>query len=65
MITRVLRAALALVGVRDSGRCRCGHSRDVHEHYRPGTECALCATGSLGKAPLPQCARYRPTWRRA
>jgi hypothetical protein len=23
--------------------CRCGHLRDAHEHYRSGTDCALCA----------------------
>ena len=22
--------------------CRCGHSADAHEHYRKGTDCALC-----------------------
>ncbi|MGN8050887.1 hypothetical protein ACTJKO_14485 [Curtobacterium sp. 22159] len=20
----------------------CGHAQDAHEHYRPGTDCALC-----------------------
>ena len=29
--------------------CRCGHPRDAHEHYRKGTECALCDV----------CPRYR------
>lgn len=23
-------------------RCRCGHGRDAHRHYRSGTDCALC-----------------------
>ena len=32
--------------------CRCGHPYTAHEHYRPGTECALCQDGG--------CARYRP-----
>ena len=33
-----------------SGRlCRCGHVYAAHEHYRPGTECSLCA----------DCPRYR------
>jgi hypothetical protein len=31
--------------------CTCGHGRDAHEHYRPGTECSLCAPGD--------CQRYR------
>ncbi|MEJ8278290.1 hypothetical protein [Pseudonocardia spirodelae] len=22
--------------------CRCGHERDAHEHYRPGTDCGVC-----------------------
>jgi hypothetical protein len=29
--------------------CRCGHRRHAHEHYRSGTECALC----------PDCPRFR------
>jgi hypothetical protein len=28
--------------------CACGHATHAHEHYRRGTDCALCA-----------CARYR------
>jgi len=28
--------------------CGCGHGRDAHEHYRRGTDCALCS-----------CSRYR------
>lgn len=28
--------------------CRCGHRRDAHEHYRPGSDCGLCA-----------CTRFR------
>jgi hypothetical protein len=32
--------------------CRCGHSRDVHVHLRPGTDCSAC-TGAL------QCARFQ------
>ncbi|MGD3261515.1 hypothetical protein QT366_22665, partial [Xanthomonas citri pv. citri] len=26
----------------DTTTCVCGHPRDAHEHYRPGTDCALC-----------------------
>lgn len=22
--------------------CRCGHARELHEHYRRGTDCASC-----------------------
>jgi hypothetical protein len=25
-----------------SAVCVCGHVQDAHEHYRPGTDCALC-----------------------
>ena len=34
--------------------CVCGHDRETHRHYRPGTDCALCG----------DCGRYRPRWRR-
>lgn len=23
-------------------KCRCGHLRDKHTHYRPGTDCSQC-----------------------
>lgn len=26
-------------------RCVCGHPGDVHEHYRPGTDCGACGRG--------------------
>jgi hypothetical protein len=39
------------VGGMDRAICRCGHSRDAHEHYRPGGECALC--------PAEGCQRFR------
>jgi len=25
-----------------SDMCACGHPREAHEHYRRGTECAIC-----------------------
>ncbi len=25
-----------------SSICACGHARDAHVHYRPGSDCALC-----------------------
>jgi len=31
--------------------CRCGHPRDAHEHYRAGSECAVCGAAV--------CARFR------
>ena len=36
---------LSLIGARrprDPKPCRCGHQRQAHEHYRRGTDCALC-----------------------
>jgi hypothetical protein len=35
--------------------CTCGHGADAHEHYRRGTDCALCScpkfrAGSPGKS---------------
>ncbi|MBF4594166.1 MULTISPECIES: hypothetical protein [Curtobacterium] len=30
------------VFVVDAVTCVCGHVQDAHEHYRPGTDCALC-----------------------
>jgi hypothetical protein len=35
---------------RQDSRCRCGHPRSAHQHYREGTECALCL----------DCLRFRP-----
>jgi hypothetical protein len=37
-----------------SGRtCTCGHSKQAHQHYRPGTDCAMCScpryTGPLSR----------------
>ncbi|MEU2349050.1 hypothetical protein [Modestobacter sp. NPDC049651] len=32
--------------------CACGHERVAHQHYRRGTDCALCS-----------CARYRRRFR--
>lgn len=30
-------------GADDDAACRtCGHAHAAHEHYRPGTDCALC-----------------------
>ena len=28
--------------------CACGHATEAHEHYRRGSDCALC-----------ECARYK------
>jgi hypothetical protein len=41
------------VTVDTSIACRCGHFEGAHEHYRRGTDCALCS-----------CDRYRKERRR-
>lgn len=35
-------AVLAVLWLRIRTRCRCGHSRQTHEHYRQGSDCAVC-----------------------
>jgi hypothetical protein len=29
----------------EAGMCVCGHALNAHEHYRKGTDCALCPAG--------------------
>lgn len=29
--------------------CGCGHQKSAHEHYRRGSDCALCAAGVCDK----------------
>jgi hypothetical protein len=36
-------------GARQVRRCVCGHDRHAHQHYRRGSDCALC-----------DCTRWRP-----
>jgi hypothetical protein len=31
--------------------CACGHAREAHEHYRPGTDCGVCGATA--------CSAYR------
>jgi hypothetical protein len=33
-------------------RCSCGHAHEAHEHYRRGSDCALCPAGV--------CAKFTP-----
>ena len=40
--------AVRAVSSPSAATCGCGHGRPAHEHYRRGSDCALCA-----------CARYR------
>jgi hypothetical protein len=39
-----------LPDARLSERCRCGHVSVAHEHYRRGTDCALCGCGRYKSA---------------
>lgn len=43
--------------------CVCGHSRQAHEHYRPGSDCGACGRRGCG-AYRPQNSRglRRGTW---
>jgi hypothetical protein len=34
---------------RQEKRCRCGHGKPAHQHYRRGTDCALCACASFSR----------------
>lgn len=48
--------------------CQCGHGRAAHEHYRPGTECALCGPEVCQAYNGPRPSRWRsllPKSRRA
>ncbi len=40
--------------------CACGHHREAHEHYRRGTECAICdvrACSSFTAVSVPEYSR--------
>jgi hypothetical protein len=32
--------------------CSCGHGRQAHEHYRRGSDCALCTCGKFRRPVL-------------
>lgn len=40
--------ALGFAKPKGPQECACGHATAAHEHYRRGTDCALC-----------ECARYK------
>lgn len=42
---------LLIVAWTKGNLCQCGHSKELHEHYRRGSECAQ---------PGCDCKRYRP-----
>ena len=47
--------------------CRCGHERVAHQHYRRGTECALCGCprwSAPGVLPRPAPGFLRRLFRR-
>jgi len=40
--------------------CRCGHICDAHQHFRPGTDCGLCAQGNCQKYRRRNARRAQP-----
>ena len=36
--------------------CSCGHERVAHEHYRAGTDCALCECARFARSSGPRLA---------
>ena len=42
---------------KDPQECRCGHSPRAHEHYRRGTDCALCECARFKAARSPRQSR--------
>lgn|GEM_PF-5824957 len=38
----------------DDDRCVCGHPREAHRHFRPGSDCGIC-----GPATCPEFRRER------
>ena len=44
-----------------SNMCSCGHAREAHEHYRPGTECAICDVRSCSAFTAVTVTEYTRT----
>ena len=42
-----------------SPTCRCGHDREAHQHYRPGSDCGVCGYGACPYYLGPGVARHR------
>jgi hypothetical protein len=38
--------------------CVCGHDRAAHQHYRAGSDCAICADPACGRFRSPARARW-------
>jgi hypothetical protein len=46
-------------GKGDTGRsCRCGHGKRAHEHYRAGSDCALCDCAKFRRPFLQRLRRH-------
>jgi hypothetical protein len=39
--------------------CACGHARQMHQHYRPGTDCGTCGAAVCPKFRKLKTARQR------
>jgi hypothetical protein len=42
LIASIIAVVAWITTIKRSYRCRCGHLRNAHEHYRPGSDCGLC-----------------------
>jgi hypothetical protein len=49
VLRAVLREAVTPELARGEKSCRCGHGKRAHQHYRRGTDCALCGCGSFSR----------------
>jgi hypothetical protein len=43
--------------------CACGHGKDAHDHYRPGTDCGACGADVCDEF-RPEGGGFRKTLRR-
>ncbi|WP_345751778.1 hypothetical protein [Microbacterium rhizophilus] len=41
--------------------CACGHAREAHEHYRRGTECAICDVRQCDHFTAVAAEEYSPS----
>lgn len=44
-----------------SDMCACGHAREAHEHYRRGSECAICDVRVCSAFTGVAVEQYSPT----
>jgi hypothetical protein len=54
LIAAIIATVAWVMSLRRSYRCRCGHLKNAHDHYRRGSDCGLCG-----------CPRFRPVINRS